>query len=141
MRLGKDRVRELHGEGLECRVSTFFGPTLGIQAMSRQIASMVLASLAISACNTQDRETNVHKLTLPKTEAACIAAGGLWNAPAPEKIVSGCSLKTTDGGHRCATSVQCQSACVEHAEGNRCAATVDGCFSETGRGTVRQCVN
>jgi predicted nucleic acid-binding protein len=56
--------------------------------MSRRIASMVLAYLAINACGTQDRETNVHKLTLATTEAACVAAGGIWNAPAPEKIVS-----------------------------------------------------
>jgi len=102
---------------------------------------LVLSAFVLNACGTQDRETNVPKLRLPTTEAACLAAGGDWNPPAPEKIVSGCHLRTTDGERSCTQSVQCQSHCVEHEDGNRCAAFVDGCFSETGRGTVRQCVN
>jgi hypothetical protein len=52
-----------------------------------------------------------------------------------------CELATTDGDKACATSAQCQSECVEHPGGNRCAGTVSGCFEKTGRGTVTQCVN
>jgi len=121
--------------------SGFFGLDDRSRPVPGSIASLAVVVLTLNACGPQDRDTKVHKLTLPTTEAACLSAGGVWNAPTPEKIVSGCSLKTTDGGRSCTTSIQCQSHCVEHEDGSRCAASVDGCFSETGRGTVRQCVN
>jgi hypothetical protein len=127
------------------RLSPHFSASYDLDARlpyrSRRRAFVLLAVLSITACKTPDHETTVNKLTLPTTQTACVAAGGEWVEPAPEKIVSGCFLKTTDGGRSCTTSVQCQSECVEHEDGNRCATSVDGCFMETGRGTVKQCVN
>jgi hypothetical protein len=120
-------------------VSFELGVTL--QWISWRRALVPLGVLALTACKTPDHKTAVNKLTLPETQTACVAAGGRWVEPAPETIVSGCFLKTTDGGKSCTNSAQCQSKCVEHEDGNRCATSVDGCFIETARGTMKQCVN
>ena len=83
----------------------------------------------------------VQKVALPRTKAQCLAAGGEWILLGPQMVAHGCMLKSKDGGKSCTTSAQCQGECVEHPDGNRCAAYIDGCYKPTGRGTVTQCVN
>jgi hypothetical protein len=84
---------------------------------------------------------SVQKVKLPTTEATCGAAGGEWILLGPQMTTHGCMLKSGDGGKACITSAQCQSECIEHGDGNRCADYIDGCFEPTGRGTATQCVN
>ncbi len=109
--------------------------------MIRPSTFVLSIAFVISACTHLKHETTVEKLSLPETQVRCVAAGGDWVAPGPDKIISGCLLLTKDGGKKCVTSADCQGKCVEHQDGNRCAVSVSGCFEETGRDTVTQCVN
>jgi hypothetical protein len=67
--------------------------------------------------------------------------GGKWVFAGPENFAKYCFLQTSDGGKSCKTSSQCQSECIEHANGNKCASAFTGCFNPTGHGTVTECVN
>lgn len=81
------------------------------------------------------------KPSIPKTESECVARGGQWIFAGPQNIVKYCLLKTADVGKACKKSSDCQSECVETAQGNQCAGWFTGCFEPTGRGTVTECVN
>ncbi|MHA6204955.1 hypothetical protein ACXU4B_11060 [Dyella soli] len=83
----------------------------------------------------------IKKLSIPQTEAACVARGGQWIFAGPQNVTKYCLLHTTDGGKVCKSSNECQSECVETEQGNQCAGTFTGCFAPTGRGTVTECVN
>jgi hypothetical protein len=107
----------------------------------RKITFALYAALAFAIGAATAADQPVQKITLPGTEAQCLAAGGEWIPLGPQMVTHGCMLKTGDGNKSCKTSAQCQGECIEHSDGNRCAAYVDGCYRPTGRGTVTQCVN
>ena len=108
---------------------------------SRAIPSALYLAALLAGGVAVAGDASVQKVTLPKTEARCLAAGGKWILLGPQMVAHGCMLKSKDGGKSCATSAQCQGECVEHSDGNTCAAYIDGCYTPTGRGTVTQCVN
>ena len=104
------------------------------------VSAMVVISMLSSSVAVAESPP-VKKVVLPTSKNACLAAGGEWILLGPQMVTHGCMLKASDGGKSCKTSAQCQGPCVEHANGNRCAAYIDGCYQPTGRGTVTQCVN
>jgi hypothetical protein len=105
------------------------------------IRGSLFVVVALSGCASNSETAHDQKVTLPRTEKQCLAAGGEWILLGPQMVAHSCMLKAKDGGKSCVTSAQCQSECVEYEGGNRCAEYVDGCFEPTGRGTVTQCVN
>ena len=84
---------------------------------------------------------------LPKSEAACRAAHGTWRLYA-ESGQFACPIVTSDAGHHCVTSRDCQGVCLAaHSLGNPTAASVCsnevlvlGCVDEAnGTRTHRMC--
>lgn len=117
----------------------------------RPVLAVVAVVLAVNACDAKKAELarkipfpetseSTKKMSLPKTEAECVARGGGWIFAGPQNVMKYCSIATTDGGKSCKSSSQCQSECVEKNSGNVCAQSFDGCFQPTGRGTVTECV-
>ncbi|OGG35186.1 hypothetical protein A2363_03890 [Candidatus Gottesmanbacteria bacterium RIFOXYB1_FULL_47_11] len=51
------------------------------------------------------------KFTVPKTEEACLAAGGLWEKPGPRPAEE-CNLPTKDAGKLCESSNVCEGVCL-----------------------------
>jgi len=75
---------------------------------------LITFALTVSACASQRLVVTVAKPSIPQTKAECDARGGNWTTlglPYPDKPKM-CDLKTTDSGHACSNSSECQGLCM-----------------------------
>lgn len=77
---------------------------------------MILGALVaiVCGCAARTREAVMAKPAIPRTETECKTRGGNWTAlglPYDDKPRS-CDLKTTDAGHTCSDSRECQGSCM-----------------------------
>jgi hypothetical protein len=97
----------------------------------KHLGSVALIMFIASGCASSPPEVPEHarkvtvKPTIPRDESSCTARGGSWTQLGlPGSPAMTCDLMTSDAGHPCADSTECEGECLAQGIAGTCSSYV-----------------